>query len=562
MNSKNNSLNCLVSIGIPTYNRFDDLKRAVSIARGQTYQNIEIIISDNASTDLRVASFLATLENLDPRIKVFFQSENIGILRNTEFVLKKSTGEYFTWLSDDDWRAPEFIESLLIPLYKNPNANFAFCDYTEVDENFDWVSRYPRSHRKLYRPLQNSSRLQRLVSFAWTDRYLGLGNCFYSLFRKKSLDALDLKKLSKNYTKLNMDFLIAYRMILDGPIHFSNDQMCKLTCGNVKLYEESIDQLLTPKPTSTFFNHTNLAKERLTTISELIRANPRTLDKMVLVAVGAAREISAGLRLARKALRKLLRLKKHEPQTVDKIFQQSTLDAEMATKVNLNNVTLIAVATKEVEETVEAIRYSCLNAEFGSVKLLSHFEPLFPKGSSIEYHKIPKMGSIDDWSKFVVYDLAQFVETDFVLLVHADGFVVNADAWKNEFLDYDYIGAPWPLPTDSFSYRDDEGTLSRVGNSVSLRSSKLLRFPKDQKLPWEPFHGFYNEDGFLCVKHRRQIENFGMKFAPLDIAKFFSHENIIPEVRNIRPFVFHKWMGTNETYPNFMKAFEVHRDRY
>jgi hypothetical protein len=42
-----------------------------------------------------------------------------------------------------------------------------------------------------------------------------------------------------------------------------------------------------------------------------------------------------------------------------------------------------------------------------------------------------------------------------------------------------------------------------------------------------------------------------MKFAPLDIAKYFSHEAMIPEVKNIKPFVFHKWAGSNHIYPKF-----------
>jgi len=136
-------------------------------------------------------------------------------------------------------------------------------------------------------------------------------------------------------------------------------------------------------------------------------------------------------------------------------------------------------------------------------------------------------------------------------LVHADGFVVNPSAWRDEFLDYDYIGAPWPLPKDDFSYRDINGKIFRVGNSVSLRSKRLLDLPIKLNLPWEPYHGFYNEDGFICGKNRHIYEANGMRFAPLDVAKYFSHETMIPEVRNIKPFAFHKWAGSNRAYPKF-----------
>jgi hypothetical protein len=50
------------------------------------------------------------------------------------------------------------------------------------------------------------------------------------------------------------------------------------------------------------------------------------------------------------------------------------------------------------------------------------------------------------------------------------------------------------LPSDDFSYRDIHGNIVSVGNSVSLRSKRLLELPIQLKLPWEPYHGFYNED--------------------------------------------------------------------
>ncbi len=55
---------------------------------------------------------------------------------------------------------------------------------------------------------------------------------------------------------------------------------------------------------------------------------------------------------------------------------------------------------------------------------------------------------------------------------------------KDDFLNYDYIGAPYPLPQDNFSYRDIDGNLIRVGNSVSLRSKKLLDLPIQLDLEW------------------------------------------------------------------------------
>ena len=124
---------------------------------------------------------------------------------------------------------------------------------------------------------------------------------------------------------------------------------------------------------------------------------------------------------------------------------------------------------------------------------------------------------------------------------------------KNNFLNYEYIGAPYPLPQDNFSYRDIDGNLIRVGNSVSLRSKKLLDLPIQLGLEWKSFHGYYNEDGYICVNYRHKYLENGIKFANIDVAKYFSHEMMIPEVQGIKPFAFHRHYGTNSIYPNYGK---------
>ena len=95
--------------------------------------------------------------------------------------------------------------------------------------------------------------------------------------------------------------------------------------------------------------------------------------------------------------------------------------------------------------------------------------------------------------------------------------------------------------------------LCRVGNSVSLRSKRLLEFPRKAELVWEKDEdGFYNEDAFLCCMNKHRIEEAGMKIAPVEVAKYFGHEHPVPEVLTVdAPFVFHKWWGRNDQYPRF-----------
>lgn len=101
----------LVSVGIPCYNRPDGLKRTLDCILGQTYKNLEIIISDNCSQNPEMKIIGETYCSRDERIRYIRQPENKGALNNFKFVLKEAKGEYFMWAADDDEWLPEFIEA-------------------------------------------------------------------------------------------------------------------------------------------------------------------------------------------------------------------------------------------------------------------------------------------------------------------------------------------------------------------------------------------------------------------------------------------------------------------
>ncbi|MGQ0828888.1 MAG: glycosyltransferase family 2 protein [Bacteroidota bacterium] len=106
-------MNSLVSVGIPTYNRPEGLKRSLEQISAQTYTNLEIIVSDNCSNNKEVKEIVEEFVRKDPRVKYYRQTSNIGLTLNFKFVLQKATGEYFMWASDDDEWHPTFIETCL-----------------------------------------------------------------------------------------------------------------------------------------------------------------------------------------------------------------------------------------------------------------------------------------------------------------------------------------------------------------------------------------------------------------------------------------------------------------
>ena len=218
---------------------------------------------------------------------------------------------------------------------------------------------------------------------------------------------------------------------------------------------------------------------------------------------------------------------------------------------NLPNVTLVAMTSIDILATIKALQYSCRGINFGSVKIITDVDiSRLPDGIQCEY--IDKISNIDEWNYNIIYKLGNYIETDFAILIHDDGFIVNPSSWQDDFLNYDYIGAPWPMPNDPISFRDINNKLIRVGNSVSLRSKKLIDLPTKLNLEWKPFHGYYNEDGYICVNYRHIYEENGIKFSDIDVAKYFSHESMIPEIIGIKPFAFHKYNGSNVIYPKFI----------
>ena len=99
----------LVSVGIPTYNRPDGLLRTIKQICSQSYARLEILVSNNASPNPMVAALLARCAELDPRIRVINQPENFGIVKNFQYVLKHTQGEFFMWAADDDEWDPGFV---------------------------------------------------------------------------------------------------------------------------------------------------------------------------------------------------------------------------------------------------------------------------------------------------------------------------------------------------------------------------------------------------------------------------------------------------------------------
>ena len=179
-------------------------------------------------------------------------------------------------------------------------------------------------------------------------------------------------------------------------------------------------------------------------------------------------------------------------------------------KPKLDNVTLICIDCVNYGEALTAIRKSMYQVDFAKVKFLTDikaYNPNFP----FEIVKIPKISSKQEYSKFIIKELDKYFDTDYVMVIQHDGYVLDGSKWDDSFLDADYIGSPWLEAGDD-----------AVGNGgVSIRSKKL-----QNALATDDFIQYTDpEDNCICKYYKPYLqEKYGITYAKEDVAEHFGYE--------------------------------------
>lgn len=177
-------------------------------------------------------------------------------------------------------------------------------------------------------------------------------------------------------------------------------------------------------------------------------------------------------------------------------------------KKQLPSVTLFGLDCLDIDRLIQAAEICQKDFEFADVKLLTSLP-----SDNKDIVPIENIDHISKYSNFMIHKINSYVETNHVLIIQYDGFILNPAAWTDEFLEYDYIGAPW--------WRRGEMVVGNGG--FSLRSKKLLDIlqndPEIIPIPEkEP------EDIYICYDLREVLEGKGIKFAPVELAKRFAIE--------------------------------------
>ena len=175
----------LVTIGIPTRNRAKTLQLALESAMQQTYEEIEIVVSDNASSD-DTPKILQRATVQDKRVRVIQQSVPLTMLRNFEATWREGRGDFFIWLADDDLLSDNFVEGAVTALERRPDAVLAFGEqewfYVSMGVEtavgfayYDYSTRRSRRWKRLWKDRQGGYEMKGLFrrevlsGYSWYD---------------------------------------------------------------------------------------------------------------------------------------------------------------------------------------------------------------------------------------------------------------------------------------------------------------------------------------------------------------------------------------------------------
>jgi len=213
------------------------------------------------------------------------------------------------------------------------------------------------------------------------------------------------------------------------------------------------------------------------------------------------------------------------------------------------NISILGVEGRDdinkVDLLAKAIMYSQSKTGCENSIIFSYLKPSIAC-HGLDWQQIKKIEDRGDYSRFLLKELHKYQNSIYSLIVQRDGFVINEKLWDESYLEYDYIGAPWPSNWNI-------PRTHRVGNGgFSLRSHKLISL-----CAYFDYTGINTdiEDSIICFTLRKSLENLGIKFAPLELSAKFSIEWLTEDhVNPEETFGFHdKHNDITKAYYNLIQ---------
>ncbi len=259
-----------ISIGIPVYNGENFLEKTLDSLLEQTFQDFEIIISDNASTDKTEEICRKYADKYDC-IRYYRQEKNLGAAPNYNYVFEVSRGKYFKWAAHDDLCAPTYLERCVAILEDNPSVVLAYPrsiyinEYDQPLENQDYES---LEDDPLNLPfLTPNERFQR---YQHGMRISGVCNPVFGLIRAS---ALKLTPVMGSYISSDMVLLAELALLgqfseVKEPLFMRRIHMQMSTAANLN-YEQRLTWFNSSQKSKLIFRTWRLFFELLASINRV-----------------------------------------------------------------------------------------------------------------------------------------------------------------------------------------------------------------------------------------------------------------------------------------------------
>lgn len=196
-----------VSVGLPVYNRVRFVGEALDSFLDQTYQDFELILSDNGSTD-GTDEICREYEAKDARIRYYRSEENLGAGWNFNNVFHLSNGKYFKWAASDDMCAPTYLEKCVAVLENQPEVVLCHSWLVDIDESAEEIR-----VRKSFAP----SDLQEPHKRFWHLAMVHPAHSCEEIFGVIRRDVLAKTRLIRSYA--DSDRTLLAELGLYGPFH-------------------------------------------------------------------------------------------------------------------------------------------------------------------------------------------------------------------------------------------------------------------------------------------------------------------------------------------------------
>ena len=266
-----------VSVGLAVRNGADVIRRCIESIVSQDFKDLELVISDNASDD-GTTDLLEEYARADPRIRVSVNEVNIGVHENMDRVLELSDGEFFRWISADDWLEPGSLSACVRALRASEDAigvtTYFIIHTADGSERFeDYHGEFPSSPDPV-------RRFERILWFFHAGD--GIYDPMYGVYRREALLSSHRLRPSEQ-----TDWLLSAELALMGPIiHVHRTLANRMRAYPAKVDRAAFRRRLDP-------NH-----------GEELKSSTQRLHRDLLALVMAADLTEEQMRRCKRALRR------------------------------------------------------------------------------------------------------------------------------------------------------------------------------------------------------------------------------------------------------------------